>query len=322
MTKPAWRGLLLGLLITAAPAWAQSYPDKSRPLKLVVPFGTASSSDMLARALGRGINEVSGMTVVVENKPGAEGVIGVQAVKSASPDGYTLLLTSSSTQVLNPHMIPQLPYDPVADFMPLTGVSKSWQVLNAGPSVQFKTAREFIAAARANPGKYSFGSGTATSRLSGELLQRLANVTLLLVPYKSTAEALTGLASGQVDVVFADVPSSAPHYQTGRARALAITNATRAAALPNVPTLREEGVAEYEITAWFATYFPSKTPPEIAATMRDILRKALQTKVVTDVFATFALEPLEASGEQLTTLQRSESDKWGRLVRAANLAPR
>ena len=313
--------LVLGLLIVAGGAVAQSYPDKSRLIKIIVPFGAGGSGDLMARALARGVTEVSGMNVIVENKPGAEGVIGVQAVRNAAPDGYTLLLTTSSTQVLNVHMIPQLPYDPVADFVPLTGISKTSLVMNAGPKLPFKTAREFIEAARAHPGQYSFGSGSTSTRLAAESLLQLADIKLLSVPYKSVAEAMTALGSGQVDIAFSDPPTGNPHYLSGRARPLAGTGPARMAAYPNVPTLREQGVADYEVTAWFATYFPARTPPAVSAVMREILQKAVKARYVTEVLTTFALEPLELSGDELTTLQRLESEKWGKLVRSTRLGP-
>ena len=320
-------GVILGLMLSTGIAWAQpaatasgqAYPQKSKPLRIIVPFGAASSTDLLSRALGRGITELSGVNVIVENKPGAEGVIGMQAAKTAAPDGYTLLMTTNSTQVLNVHMLSNLPYNPVTDFVPVTAVAKFALVMNSGPTVTQKSAREFIEAARANPGKFSFGSGTTTTRLAGEMLQHLSGIKLLSVPYKSVAEAMTNLAGGHVDIVFADLPSSSAHYKTGRVNALAVSSPTRMTARPDVPTLREAGVANYDLTGWWATYFPANTPPAIVATMREIILKASRTTHMADMFTTFALEPLLASGEELAALQRADSEKWGKLVRAANL---
>src|SRR5258706_13668303 len=147
--------IFLAALITSGLAVAQPYPDKSQPIKMIVPFGPGSSADQLARAVARGIGEVAGVNVIVDNRPGADGFIGVEAAKQARPDGYTLLVTTNSTQVVNPHLYNKLPYDPIADFIPLAGVARVPMMVNVGPSVPFKTAREFMAAARANPGKYT-----------------------------------------------------------------------------------------------------------------------------------------------------------------------
>lgn len=310
--------LCLGMLSTSA--LAQVYPDKSRAVRVLVPFGAASSTDVLARALAKGISDVAGLNVIVDNKAGAEGQIGMAAGKAAPPDGYTLVMTTSSTQVLNPHMIPNLAYDPVADFTPVAGIAKFALILNAGPSVTQPNLHEFLKAARANPGKFSFGSGTATTRLAAELLQSVGGVKLLAVPYKSQTDAIVGLAGGQVDIVFMDLPGSSPHHKSGRVRPLAVTGTSRMSALPDVPTAQEEGLAGYEVTGWWAAYFPAKTPPAIVAAMRDIVEKAMKTQPVKDALTTFALEPLRLSGEAFAAFQQSDSQRLGKLVREANLA--
>lgn len=317
----AWQSLLVGLLIVCGAAWAQPYPDKSRPIKVISTAGPGSAGDAVARAVARGITEVSGLNAVVENKPGAEGVIAVQALKGSAPDGYTLLVASSSVTVLNPHMQANLPYDPATDFVPLAAVGGNALAMSAGSTTTFKTAREFIAAARAAPGRYTFGSGTATTRLAGELLQRLAGIELVSVPYKSVAASGAAIAGGQVDVVFTDIATAQPQYDAGRARPLAVTGAKRMSALPNVPTMREEGVADYDIFGWYGTYFPAKTPPAIAATMREIIRKAAKTRQMAEMMHTFAMDAMDVAGDDLAALQRAESEKWGKLIRTANLAP-
>lgn len=311
-----FRILCLALLMAGGTASADTYPEKSRPIKIVVPFGTGSSTDNIARAFGRALGEQAGVTVVVENKPGAEGVIGVQAVKNAPPDGYTILLGNSSTHVLNAHVLPKLPYDPAADFVPITGVAKFTLVMNAGPSTSFKTAREFIEGARSNPGKFSYGSGTASTRLAMEMLEHLAGVMLLAVPYKALGDATTALAAGEIDVVMNDAVTAAPYYKTGRVRPLGVTGSERMTAFPKVPTLREQGVDGYELTGWFATYFPAKTPPDRVKAMRDMLRKAARTQYVADALAAASFEPLDMDGAQLAALQHADIEKWGKLLSA------
>ncbi len=315
------RFLALGLLLVTGLAWGQAYPDKSKPIRIILPQGPGSASDVLTRSFARAITETSGLSTVIEFKPGAETVIGVQALMTSPTDGYTMLLVSSSTPVLNPIMIPNLPYDPLRDFIPLVGLSKASLAFNLGVSTQFKSVAEFVAAAKANPGKYTFASSTTTTRLAGELLQSLAGIKLLNVPYKTTAAGATALAAGEVDLMMADPSSVASFYKSGRVRPLAVTSPTRLTAMPNVPTLREEGVADYDVTAWFATYFAVKTPPELVATMRDILRKAVKAPSFAEALAAASMEPLDLVGDGISALTRKETEMWTKVARDANLRP-
>ncbi len=315
--------LVLGLAfaVSAGTASAQSYPDKSRPIRIVLPQGPGSASDVLARALAKAITDTSGQNVIVDYKPGGETVIGVQALMTAPLDGYTMMMSSSSTQVLNMVMMPNVPYDPFRDFIPLVGVSKATLAVNLGPSTTFKTANEFIAAARANPGKYTFASSTATTRLAGELLQYTAGIKLLNVPYKVTAAGATALAAGEVDLMIVDPSSISMHWQSGRVRPVAVSSATRVSSLPQIPALREEGVPDYDVTAWFCTYFATGTPAPIVAAMRDILRKAVKAPTFTETLAKVSMEPLDLVGDDLTALNRKEVEMWAKVVKAANLKP-
>jgi len=313
--------LAFGLGSLASIAAAQAFPDKSKIFKIILPQGPGSAADGLARAYARGIAEVANLNVIVDYKPGAEAVIGVQALKSSAADGYTMMLSSSSTQVVNVLMMPNIPYDPFTDFVPLAGVSRAVLTMNFGPSVSFKTAREFIAAARANPGKYTFGSSTATHRLAGELLQSAAGIKLLIVPYKATGAAVTALAGGEVDVMLADPSSISGMWQSGRVRPVAASGAARTRSLPDLPTLREEGVSDYEMTPWYGMYYPAKTPPASVVAMRDILRKAATTSVVAEALKNARMEPLGLVGDEVTALNRKELEMLGKVVRAANLQP-
>ncbi len=315
------RFFVLGLVLLAGAAGAQTYPDPAKTLRIILPQAPGSASDVLARALAKSINDTTGWTTIVEYKPGAETVIGVQALLNAPLDGYSVLMVSSSTPVLNPIMIPNLPYDPFRDFVPLVGVSKLGLTMNLGPSTSFKTAREFIAAAKANPGKYTFASSTTTTRLAGELLQSVAGIKLLNVPYKGTAAGATALAAGEVDLMLVDASSINMHWQSGRVRPVAVTGGTRVKAYPNMPTLKEEGQPEYELTAWFATYFARGTPPELARTMRDILRKAMQQPLMVETLAKTGMEPLELAGDDITAMTRKEVDMWTKIVKASNIKP-
>lgn len=297
---------------------AQDYPDKGRPIRAIAPFGAGTSTDTLARAVARSMSELNGLNVVIDNRVGADGVIGVQAVKAAPADGYTILFTSLSTQVLNPHTFKQLPYDPIKDLIPLAALGKTALMVNLGPSTPFKTAREFIVAAKANPGKYTIGSGTATTRMAGEMMSRAAGIETLSVPYKSLTDAMTNLAGGQLDAVLTDAGTAGPFYKQG-VRPVASTGSTRSGVMPHVPTLQEEGLAGFEVVGWFAAYAPAKTPPAAIARLREMIRNAVKSKYVSDVYGTFAMEPLELSGDELAAFQRAELDKWGKAIRAAGL---
>ena len=308
--------LFIGLL-GAGTAWAQAFPDKSRPLKIIVPSGAASTGDLLARAYAQAITEQTGWSVVVENRPGAEGVIGLQAVKAAPADGYTIMMTSNSTQVLNMLMVPNLPYDAVADFTPLVGTGSVSLVMYVGAAGPFRSVRDFVTAARAAPGKYSFGSNTSTGRLAGEMLEQMAGLQMLSVPYKTLTEVMTGVSTGEIDTAFATASTGNAYQKAGRVRALAVSGSKRLATLPEVPTMREAGVDDYVLTSWLATYAPARTPPAVAGALREILLKAGRHAQVSGVQATFAMEPLELAGDELTALQRSDVEKWGKVVRAS-----
>jgi len=304
------------LLLAASPlSFAQAYPDKSRPIRLVVPFGAGSGTDVVVRAYSRALNEQAGLNSIVDNKPGAEGMIGVEFVKNAAPDGYTVLLGNLSTHVLNVHMQAKLPYDPVADFVPVTAVENLSLVLNTGPSTKFASLKELLDAARAEPGKYSFGSGSASTRLVMEMLEHLAGIKLLSVPYKTQAQAAAGLAGGEVDLLVTDVVTAQPYYANGRLRPLGATGRTRLSALPNVPTFREQGVADFEFAAWHAFFVPARTPPDVVEKLAALLRTAGQSKYVGDALATKASDPMDMDTARLTTLLRDDIDRWGKLLR-------
>jgi len=309
------------LLSIASVAWCQAYPDKAKPIRIILPQGPGSASDVLARAFASAITETSGLNAIVDYKPGAETVIGVQALMSSPPDGYSILLVSSSTPVLNPVMIPNLPYDPLRDFIPLVGISKASLAFNLGPSTPFKSAREFVAAAKGSPDKYTFASSTTTTRLSGELLQSLAGIKLLNVPYKTSAAAGTALASGEVDLLMIDPASIKPLTDGGRVRTLAVSSGSRLRALPALPTLQEEGVAGYDVTAWFATFVAARTPPDIVKKATEIMRKAARSPTFAEALAKASMEPMDQAGDEITALIRKEIELWTKVAQAANLRP-
>lgn len=319
MAQPL-RALATGLvLLTAGTASAQGYPDKSKVIKIVVPTGPGSALDLLARTHSKAMSESAGLNVIVDNKPGAESVLGIQTVLSSPADGYTMLLLSSSMVTLNPVMIPKLPYDPLKDLVPISTISKAGLVMSLGSGVSFKTTREFIAAAKAAPGKYTCATASTTLRMACEFLQASAGIKLLIVPYKTTAAAMLALASGEADVLFADAGSMIPHWKTGRVRGVMSTTAERMAGLPQLPTSREEGMPDFLMSAWYAFYFPAGTAPAVVHSMRDILSKAGESQTVKDALHAFVHEPLRLSGSEITAMTRAEIDTWRTLVRTNNI---
>lgn len=300
-------------------ARAQAYPEKGKVIKAISPFSAGSSPDTLARAYAQAISEIVGTSVVVENRPGGESVIGLQAAKMAPPDGYTMLFTSLSTQVVNPHLFKQLAYEPLKDFIPLAGTLKVTLAMFVGPSMaQYKSAKEFVEAARANPGKFTYASGSATTRLAGEMIAKAANIKMVNVPYRNIAEIFGDMIGGRVDFFVTDLPTATPFTKQG-VRALAVAGPARLAAIPDVPTFEEQGIPGVSVVGWHGAYLPANTPPAVVATLRDAVRQSTKSKVVKDYYATFGVEPLELAGEEFAAFQRSEFERWGRAVRDAGM---
>jgi tripartite-type tricarboxylate transporter receptor subunit TctC len=303
------------LTLVATLVGAQPYPDKATPIRFVVPFGPGTGIDLMARAYSRAMAEQAGVKAIIDNKPGAEGVIGIQAVKTAAADGYTVLWGNFSTQVLNAHMLQNLPYDPVNDFVPVAATENVSLAINAGPSTKFRSIKEVIEAARANPGKLSYGSGSASTRLIMEMFEYMAGVKMLAVPYKTQAQATTALAAGEVDFLATDVPTALPFYKSGQLRPLATTGSKRLSILPDVPTVREQGLADYEFAAWHAVFVPARTPAVVIERLRSLLRDAAKSKYVAEVLASKASEPMDMDTQQLNTLIRKDLDVWGQRLR-------
>lgn len=307
------------MLVAAGTASAQSYPDKGKSFRIIVPTGPGSALDLLARTHSKAMSDVSGLNVIVDNKPGAESVLGVQAALSAPADGYTMLLLSSSMVTLNPVMIPKLPYDPLKDLQPISTISKAGLVMSFGSATPFKTAREFVEAAKANPGKYTCATASTTLRMACEFLQASAGIKLLIVPYKTTAAAMLALMSGEADVMFADAGTFIPQWKTGRMRGAMATTAERLPGLPQLPTSREEGMPEFLMSAWYAFYFSAATPPAMAQAMREVLSKASEDQSVKNALSGFVHEPLRMSGNDITEMTRREIATWTNLIRTNHI---
>ncbi|GLS15197.1 Bug family tripartite tricarboxylate transporter substrate binding protein [Hydrogenophaga electricum] len=312
-------GLSAAALLSVPQAWAQAYPSKS--ITIVVPFGAGSGTDQSARIYGQAIAEHLKVPVVVDNKGGASGFIAAQQVAKAAPDGYTLFMTTNTTQVANPHLFKKLPYDPVKDFTPIALLAKGQMLLLVQPNAPYQSLADLLAAARKTPGKLNFGSGSSSSQVAGELLKQMAGVNVTNVPYKSNPQAITDLIGGQIDFMFADAPTAVPQVQGGKLRALAASGATRLGAAPDVPTVAEAGVKGYDMTFWFAIYGPAGLPPAIVQRLNEAFAKASEAPEVKGFQAKTSGEVTFSSPEALAQFQTAESKKWGEVIRAAGIQP-
>ena len=308
---------MLGLL-HATPAVAD-YPDK--PITFVVPFAAGSATDQLARAIGQEVTAQTKQAVVVDNKAGASGFIGAQQVAKATPDGYTVFITTNTTHAANEHLFKSIPYDPIKDFAPVTGLAKGGQILLVAPDVKAQSVRELIAFAKANPGKISFGSGSSSSRIAGELFQQMAGVKLLHVPYKSNPQAVSDLLGGQISMMITDVATGLPQVKGGKLRALGVSSQTRIALVPDVPTIAEAGLPGYEMSFWFAAYVPARTHPAVVQRLQALLVNAVKGQATRSLFESTGLEPFTTTPDELAKFQQAESQKWSRIIKAAGIEP-
>ncbi|QMV71936.1 tripartite tricarboxylate transporter substrate binding protein [Comamonas piscis] len=301
-------------------AFAQaSFPSK--PITFVVPFAAGSATDQLARALGQAVTEQTHQPVIVENKAGASGMIAAQAVAKAPADGYTVLITTNTTHAANIHLYRKLSYDPVKDFTPITGLGKGGQVLVVPANAPYQSVGDLLAYAKANPGKLSFGSGSSSSRVAGEMLKQLANVDILHVPYKSNPLAITDLLGGQINLMITDVSTGVPQIKAGKLRALGYSTQKRSAQLPDVPTIAEAGVKGYDMGYWFAAYAPANVPAAVSAKLNQLLGQAVGSAAAKSFFEMSGSEPWTTSQSELAQFQATETTKWGQVIKAAGITP-
>jgi tripartite-type tricarboxylate transporter receptor subunit TctC len=312
------RLLLAAMALTwVVPAAAQDYPSK--PIKIIVPFGPGTATDTVARVVGAAIGNRTGQAVVIENKPGAEGQIGAQAAATAPPDGYTIFITTQTTQAINPFVYKSLTYDPVKSFAPISGLSLGAQVVMVKNELPVKTIGEFIALARSQPGKLSFGSGNGSSRGGAELFRIMAKVDLLGVPYKTQPQAVSDLMGGRLDIIFCDFTTGLPPVLDGRARGIAVTSKERIPGLDQFPTVNESGVPNFEMWAWTAAYAPAGTPRPVIDKLNALVREAVTTEAYKTLTKTTFGVPFPGTPEELAAFQASESKKWGEIVAIAGM---
>jgi tripartite-type tricarboxylate transporter receptor subunit TctC len=292
----------------------------SRFVKLIVPFAPGGAADIIARTISNRLSEVWSQQVVVENRGGGGANIGTAAVAQSDPDGYTMLL-SSVGQAINRFLYPSLTYDPVADFAPVSLICLQPNIMvvpNASPA---KSVKDFIAYAKSNPDKISYGSGgIGTSvHLCGELFKRMTGIEMRHVPYRGAGPAMQDVVAGRIDVIFDNLTGGLPQVQGGSARGLAVTTARRSVAAPDIPTLAESGVPGFDVSAWFAFYLPAKTPPDIVRKASADIDAALKHPPVRQRLEALGGGIVGGPPEKLTAFLKSEMDKWGPLIREANI---
>ena len=303
---------------TAGAQGPGAYPTK--PVRIIVPYAPGGNTDFTARAIAEKLTDAFKRQFVVDNRPGAATNIGTEAVARAAPDGYTLLM-GGAANAINMSLFAKLPYDTLRDFDPIALCVQGANVLAIHPSLPAKNLKELIALAKARPGKLNFGSSGlgSSNQMAGELLNIMAGIKIVHVPYKGNAPALTDLLGGHVEMIFSGVPALLPHIQNGRVRAIAIGSLKRFPALPQVPTFDEAGLKGYEATTWFGMLAPAKTPKEIVSRLNVEVDRAIKSADIQQRFVNEGLEPMGGSPEAFTRFMRAEIDKYAKVIKAAGI---
>ena len=315
-------GAAVAAVFAAIPivAGAQAYPQK--PIRFVVPFPAGGAGDIFARTIGQKLSEAFGQQVLVDNRPGANGIIGMEMVAKALPDGYTIMMGASAPIVLNPSLYPKLPYDPIKDYSPVTQGTIYSYILIVHPSIPARNTSELVALAKANPGKLQYGSSGkgGSNHLAGEMFKRVAKVDIVHVPFKGSAPALVDTLAGQVSMMFDTIVTTLPQLKAGKVRALAVTGGRRALHTPDVPTMRETGYPDFEVTAWQSILAPANTPRAVIDRLYQETVKALKMPEVIDRLATQGGNELVGNTpEEFAIIIKSEIAYYGKLIREADI---
>jgi tripartite-type tricarboxylate transporter receptor subunit TctC len=300
-----------------AQAQAQPYPTK--PIRFVVPYPPGGPLDAVARLLGQKVAESTKQPVVVDNKPGAGGNIGADIVAKSAPDGYTILMGAVATHAINPALYAKIPYDAIRDFAPVTQLASTPNILVVNPAIPASNVQEFIAYAKANPGKLNFGSGSTGSagHLAGELFKTLAGVDMTHVPYKGAAPAMQDLVGGQIQLMFDNLASSLGQVRAGKVKGLAVTTAKRTALAPEFPTIAESGLPGFDISTWFGIFVPAGTPREVIERLHAEFTRALAAPDVREKMLNLGAEPVGNTPEEFAAYIAAEARKYARLVKAS-----
>ncbi|MDB5928160.1 MAG: Tricarboxylate transport protein TctC [Betaproteobacteria bacterium] len=319
----AWRSFSFYVIALwcAAPLVTTAQPYPTKAVRFIVPFPAGGAGDLVIRILAQKMSEEWGHPVVLDNRSGASGALGLQIAAKAAPDGHTLVLGTASTHSINPALQPDLPYDPIRDFTPIASLIIIPNILVAHPSVSARSLQDLIALARAKPRQLSYASnGTGTSaHMAGELLKRAAGIQLLHVPYKGAGIAVNDVLGGHVQLLFGAVATSLPHVRAGKLRALGVTSAKRSSAAPDVPTFAESGLPGFEVVQWFGAFAPARAPRPIVGRVNAALNRAMRLPDVQESFARQGLEIRESTPEAFGAYVKAELDKWSKVVREAGI---
>ena len=311
------RLFLLAVAILFAGSALAQFPSK--PIRVLVPFGAGSSTDIVMRILAQPLGQVLGQAIVVDNKPGADGVIATVDLIKAAPDGHTLMLATNSPLSAAPHLRKNLPYDPLNDFTPISFVGNYTFFIVVHPSVPAKSLAELISHARANPGKLNYATGNTTSIVSTAMFATLAKINMQQIPYKTEPPAIIDLLSGQVHLMFSSYSTVAPHLREGKLRALVTTLPERSPLLPEVPAIVEAGFPKFPIVPWAGIVGPAKMPKEVVERLNRELNAVLKRPEVRDNLAKQAFAPRGSSAEEMATILKEQLEIWGKAVRDAGI---
>lgn len=319
--RGAWAGAVGAAIAVGfvAGASAQKYPDK--PIRIVVPFPPGGNIDITARTVSPGMAEMLGVQVVVDNRGGASGTIGVDLVAKSPPDGYSLVLGSTGTITGAPSLFPKLPYDPVKDLAPLSLVNEVPIMIVVHPAIRAKNMQELVALAKAQPGRMTMGSPGAgsTNHLAGELFQQATGTKLSHIPYKGSGPALIDLMGGQIDLIFDQMTASIGYVKAGKLRALGVAQAARSSQLPNVPTLAEQGCKGCEASTFAGLFAPAGTPKAVVDRLAEVIAKVVASKPVQERFISLGAEPKSNTPQELAQLVKLDVARWARVVKEANI---
>ena len=314
--------LLAVTALFASLAHAQtSFPSK--PVRIVNPFAPGGATDIVARHMAAKLTEAWGQGVVVENRPGASGAIGIEAVVKSAPDGYTLLIATQSTHAAGPALFPTLPYDPIKDLAPLTLAGSTPLALVTHPSLGVSSVKELIEFARKNPGKlvYASGGNGSSQHLTTELMKSLSKTFIVHIPYKGAGPAMADLLGGQVNFMFDNLPTALPHVKGGKLRALAVSTAARSPLAPDLPTMTEAGLPGFDLSTWFAFYAPAATPRDLVNRISGDMRRALAQPDTKERLTAIGVDIRASTPEELASFQREEQVKWAKIIKDSGAKP-
>jgi tripartite-type tricarboxylate transporter receptor subunit TctC len=316
--QTVFRVLAAGCLaVASAAAQAQTYP--SRPVTLIVPFGAGSATDTVSRIVGQHLSSALKQNIVVENRPGANGAIAATYVARSAPDGYTLFMSTNSPHSAAPFLTKNVGYDPVKDFVPITRVGSFTLLLVVHPDVPAKSIAELIAYAKANPAKLTFASGNTSGIVAGETLKAWAGIDILHVPYKSAPPALNDVLAGRVSMMFTDLTTALPHVRANSLRALGATRKARSSLFPEVPSLHEAGVTDFEMDSWAGLFAPAGTPAEIITLVNAEVRKIIENPEVKGRLGGIGFEAFGSTPEELGEFVKVQLAKWGKMIKDAGI---